>query len=306
MFPAWLAQIIGLISLRVLPMAEIVRCGRCNTPLHINAAPGTVVPCPVCGIPVSAPIPQAKTIAKATFTFSCPRCGTPYESEPSHAGQKFACACGQRLQVPKPPIAKTVLGKLPGADDAAAELVVTPESTAPAPLPLATAIRATPPPLPQAEPLGSLQDQTELRPRKKRGEKYCCECGEVINAKAEICPKCGVRQRAGFGPRENPDWEPHRGTVILVLGIVGLFTVPFILGPIVWIWANADLRKMDDGLMDPEGKGNTQGGKVCGMIATILSLVALGFIVLYFLFCCGLCGLGGLMMPRNALPPPAF
>ncbi len=25
-------------------------------------------------------------------------------------------------------------------------------------------------------------------------EKYCQECGEIINAKAEICPKCGVRQ----------------------------------------------------------------------------------------------------------------
>jgi TM2 domain-containing membrane protein YozV/ribosomal protein L40E len=25
-------------------------------------------------------------------------------------------------------------------------------------------------------------------------EKFCQECGAVINAKAEICPKCGVRQ----------------------------------------------------------------------------------------------------------------
>jgi TM2 domain-containing membrane protein YozV len=25
-------------------------------------------------------------------------------------------------------------------------------------------------------------------------EKYCSDCGEVINVKAEICPKCGVRQ----------------------------------------------------------------------------------------------------------------
>lgn len=25
-------------------------------------------------------------------------------------------------------------------------------------------------------------------------EKYCQECGAVIKAKAEICPKCGVRQ----------------------------------------------------------------------------------------------------------------
>jgi TM2 domain-containing membrane protein YozV len=26
------------------------------------------------------------------------------------------------------------------------------------------------------------------------GQKYCVECGAIINAKAEICPTCGVRQ----------------------------------------------------------------------------------------------------------------
>lgn len=34
-------------------------------------------------------------------------------------------------------------------------------------------------------------------PRAKRAdEKFCGECGSIINAKAEICPKCGVRQVA--------------------------------------------------------------------------------------------------------------
>jgi TM2 domain-containing membrane protein YozV len=28
------------------------------------------------------------------------------------------------------------------------------------------------------------------------GESYCRDCGAVISARAEICPKCGVRQRA--------------------------------------------------------------------------------------------------------------
>lgn len=30
-------------------------------------------------------------------------------------------------------------------------------------------------------------------------EKYCSECGEIIRAKAEICPKCGVRQVSPLG-----------------------------------------------------------------------------------------------------------
>jgi len=29
---------------------------------------------------------------------------------------------------------------------------------------------------------------------KQDNQKYCQECGELINIKAEICPKCGVRQ----------------------------------------------------------------------------------------------------------------
>lgn len=29
---------------------------------------------------------------------------------------------------------------------------------------------------------------------KQENEKYCSECGTIINVKAEICPNCGVRQ----------------------------------------------------------------------------------------------------------------
>ena len=40
---------------------------------------------------------------------------------------------------------------------------------------------------------------------KRIDEKFCSDCGETIKAKAEICPKCGVRQMAqpatiNFGP----------------------------------------------------------------------------------------------------------
>jgi hypothetical protein len=36
-------------------------------------------------------------------------------------------------------------------------------------------------------------------PRSKDAdEKSCSDCGEIIRAKAEICPKCGVRQASPF------------------------------------------------------------------------------------------------------------
>lgn len=66
--------------------------------------------------------------------------------------------------------------------------------------------------------------------------------------------------------------EPHRGTLVLVLGILGL-VVCVILGIVAWVMGNGDLRKMDAGQMDPSGRGLTQAGRVCGMISVILAIV---------------------------------
>jgi hypothetical protein len=66
--------------------------------------------------------------------------------------------------------------------------------------------------------------------------------------------------------------KPHRGTTILVLGILGLV----ICGPLgiaAWIMGNGDLKEMDAGTMDPSGRGNTNAGRICGMIATILMIL---------------------------------
>lgn len=68
--------------------------------------------------------------------------------------------------------------------------------------------------------------------------------------------------------------KPHRGTVVLVLGILGI--VPcFICGIIAWVMGANDLREMDEGLMDPSGRGTTQAGKICGMIGAILAIVGI-------------------------------
>ena len=72
--------------------------------------------------------------------------------------------------------------------------------------------------------------------------------------------------------------RPHRGTAILVLGIISLLPicVGWILGIIAWVMGNTDLREMDAGRMDPSGRGNTQAGKICGMISVIYHAVLLG------------------------------
>jgi hypothetical protein len=75
--------------------------------------------------------------------------------------------------------------------------------------------------------------------------------------------------------------KPHRGTMILVLGILGLV----ICGPLgiaAWIMGGNDLKEMDAGTMDPAGRGNTQAGKICGIIGTILFIIGLLIGMLFF------------------------
>jgi len=77
--------------------------------------------------------------------------------------------------------------------------------------------------------------------------------------------------------------KPHRGTLVLVLGILSLI-VCAPLGIASWIMGNTDLREMDGGLMDPEGRSMTLAGKICGIIACVLMgvsvLATLAFLVL--------------------------
>jgi hypothetical protein len=69
--------------------------------------------------------------------------------------------------------------------------------------------------------------------------------------------------------------QPHRGTTILLLGIIACCGGCFLAGLPAWVMANNDLPLMDAGRMDAEGRGLTQAGKVCGIIGTGLTGVAL-------------------------------
>lgn len=82
--------------------------------------------------------------------------------------------------------------------------------------------------------------------------------------------------------------RPHRGTAVLVLGILGL-VICVICGIIAWVMGNNDLREMRAGTMDPTGEGMTRAGKICGMIAVILNVVALG---IWLLVMCGMVAAG--------------
>lgn len=76
-------------------------------------------------------------------------------------------------------------------------------------------------------------------------------------------------------PSMSTGQQPHRGTMILVLGILGL-VLCVICGIIAWVMANADLRAMQAGQMDRAGEGLTKAGKICGMISVILNVIGIG------------------------------
>ena len=66
--------------------------------------------------------------------------------------------------------------------------------------------------------------------------------------------------------------QPHRGTLILVFGILGLVTC-FVFGIVAWIMGKGDLDKMADGTMDPSGESLTKAGVILGIVAACLNLI---------------------------------
>jgi DNA-directed RNA polymerase subunit RPC12/RpoP len=132
----------------------------------------------------------------------------------------------------------------------------------------------------------------------------------VLGSLAPPPPSSSVPVARGYAPP--PDWAPpvpvqvevnlppsglfphsssgyakaHRGGTILALGIISLVAFSP-LGPFVWHMANVDLALMHRGVMDPAGQGTTEGGKICGICASVMLMIA-GGILLSYLLCCGL------------------
>jgi hypothetical protein len=67
--------------------------------------------------------------------------------------------------------------------------------------------------------------------------------------------------------------RPHRATLVLILGIVGLVCGCMPVGIVAWVLGHQDLKDMNTGVMDPTGRGMTQAGKILGMISVGLFVV---------------------------------
>jgi hypothetical protein len=156
----------------------------------------------------------------------------------------------------------------------------------------------------------------------------CPYCGEKIPRDAKRCTYCKEELDdedksdrpwdRGYRPYRDVrrDSEPHRGTLILTLGITSIVlgslsfcsygltgVVGLIIGVCVWVMGHKDLRKMRSNEMDPQGQGSTQAGWVCGIIGTVFGALGLLFLLgmvgfFFFMF-----SSASKMTP--ATPPPA-
>lgn len=76
----------------------------------------------------------------------------------------------------------------------------------------------------------------DIASQKAADEKFCSDCGQIIKAKAEICPKCGVRQMAPPSSLGSvaPNGKSRLAAALFALLLGGLGIHKFYLGSAGW------------------------------------------------------------------------
>ncbi|HJM96228.1 MAG TPA: DUF4190 domain-containing protein [Candidatus Marinimicrobia bacterium] len=123
--------------------------------------------------------------------------------------------------------------------------------------------------------------ETELEIQKQRTRQKEVDLereAHLLENRADLLSQGSAQNFHGITAAAN--LEPHRGSTILVLGILSLFFCGIFTGIPAWVMGKGDLGKIRAGSMDPAGKGSTNAGMVCGMISCIINLVVFGFALL--------------------------
>lgn len=129
-------------------------------------------------------------MSQASIRFQCPQCNSVFTAPASAAGKSISCKCGAKPTIPS-------VSQTAGAASKASS-PPTPQQHRPQP-------QYQPAPQPQYQTAPQPQYQHSPQPQYQpapqpqvpvgnHATKFCHACGQPIDARAEICPKCGVRQ----------------------------------------------------------------------------------------------------------------
>ncbi len=212
---------------------------------------------------------------------ACPFCGRKLRVTDELRGQMVRCpACNETFDstlesAPPAPASESP----PDPQDLPLELTIDESAKEPKSDPAGT------PGLVGAVELKLSLDDDEPSPRSPAPPEEAPPRSEPLESPRRKLPRLANEHDEDFpsirrrGPRR--DSEPHRGTMVLVLGIISLVCLTIscvpvgaILGLAAWIMGQRDLRKIRKGDMDPAGEGTTQAGWICGIIGTVLNGLA--------------------------------
>ncbi len=70
-----------------------------------------------------------------------------------------------------------------------------------------------------------------------------------------------------------PNRGKHRGWFLIPMGFLGFGCLPF--GLVAWWMARSDLRQMDEGTIDPAGRGPTEWGRNLGLAGSVFFVVVM-------------------------------
>lgn len=87
-----------------------------------------------------------------------------------------------------------------------------------------------------------------------------------------------------YGPGPYPSSPDHpQATTVLVVGLLSL-AVCQVLGPVAWVMGNSAVREIDASAGTLRGRDAANIGRICGIIATALMVVALLLVTGVFAF----------------------